>query len=103
MRKIENDEQEVEQNVEYNGNYNINMGGNQENNEMDYIKNLLMKTQMDIESLNDDLDKDDHMSVINSNKDGNNGNHFSQNDNIYHDRTKSSFPKKEPKPMKPYY
>ena len=55
---------------------------------------------MDIENLNQDLDEngeDGNINYINLNNYDN-----TNKNNLYHDRTKSNIPKKEPRPMKPY-
>lgn len=97
---------------------NINSNSNEkpfnlkkkDEDEFDYLKNLLMKTQMDIQNFNDEFD-DKNKSLTNNKIQKNTLNSFSSNynninkSNNFYDQgsTQDRLPRKEPKPTKPTF
>ena len=74
-----------------------------EDDEFDYLKNLLMKTQMEIQNFNNEFDYAGDSNDFNRNRTG--GSLYYTNnrqENIYvPDSTKDFIPRKQPKPTKP--
>lgn len=93
-----------------------NPKGKKEEDEFDYIKNLLVKTQIDIQSFNKEFDNEsgDIKNYSNMNRNHNSKNNFKnkeenqsinkyENNNIYvQDTLQEHLPRKQPKPVKPF-
>lgn len=97
---------DIYDNTHFNSYSNTNYTNNSKkgDDEFDYLKNLLMKTQMEIQNFNEEFDDDvnSHKIIRNNslNKVFNSSNNLKEN-NYYSDSTKETIPRKQPKPQKP--
>ena len=83
---------------------NFTNNSKKEEDEFDYLKNLLMKTQMEIQNFNQEFDNDCDFKNIYRNKSEKNPKYssFKPDDKLHFpDSEKDTFPRKQAKPTKP--
>jgi len=109
-----NDNKNSLENDNYNSYSDTNFTNNKNNNvkkeadEFDYLKNLLMKTQMEIQNFNNEFDNNNNVDFNNDFNRNSIGKsvYYSKNNNtqesIYNqDSAENTIPRKQPKPTKP--